>query len=85
MTLLAITTVFRTILIIIGVFVVLKLVGQMMVAKRNLEEERDMLKAERKNREEAEEAKKNHGKISISSVDKKKLDNAQYTDYEELK
>jgi hypothetical protein len=85
MTLLAITTVFRTVLIILGVFVVLRVIGQMMIAKRNLEEEKNLIKKQREQEQMAAEAKRNLGKTTISHIDKKSADNAEYTDFEEVK
>jgi hypothetical protein len=85
MTLLAITTVFRTVLIILGVFVVLRVIGQMMIAKRNLEEEKNLIKKQREQEQMAAEAKRNFGKTTISQIDKKSASDAEYTDFEEVK
>lgn len=85
MTLLAITTVFRTVLIIIGIIVVLRVVGRMMIAKRNLDEEKEMLRRQRENERLAAETKRNFGKTTIGKVDRKSLDNAEFTDFEEVK
>lgn len=85
MTLLAITTVFRTILILVGIFVVIKFVGQMMIAKRNLEEEKNLFKKQREQEQMASEAKRNFGKTTISKIDKKSADDPEYTDFEEVK
>lgn len=85
MTLLAITTVFRTVLIILGVFVVLRVIGQMMIAKRNLEEEKNLIKKQREQEQMATEAKRNFGKTTISQIDKKSANDAEYTDFEEVK
>lgn len=85
MTLLAITTVFRTVLIILGVFVVLRVIGQMMIAKRNLEEEKNLIKKQREQEQMSAEAKRNFGKTTISQIDKKSASDAEYTDFEEVK
>ncbi len=85
MTLLAITTVFRTVLIILGVFVVLRVIGQMMIAKRNLEEEKNLIKKQREQEQMVAEAKRNFGKTTISQIDKKSAHDAEYTDFEEVK
>lgn len=85
MTLLAITTVFRTVLIILGVFVVLRVIGQMMIAKRNLEEEKNLIKKQREQEQMVAEAKRNFGKTTISQIDKKSANDAEYTDFEEVK
>lgn len=56
---------FRTVLLIIGAFVALRFIGQLMIAKRNIEEER-RLNAERDRFErEMKNTKANLGKTSI--------------------
>ena len=84
MHLLAITTVFRTVLIILGIFVVLRVIGRMMIAKRNLDIEKELLRQQRENEKVAAETKRNFGKTSIGKVDKRSLDNAEFTDFEEV-
>lgn len=65
MILLSITGAFRTILIVIAVFVILRYVGQILSAKRNMSEdqrhreERDALKKAK------EESERNKGKIHV--------------------
>lgn len=85
MFLLAITTVFRTVLILIGIFVVIRVIGQMMVAKRNLEEEKNLLKKQREEERLAAEAKRNFGKTSVTRIDRKSASDEEYTDFEEVK
>ena len=84
MVLLSITGLFRTVLIILGVMVVLRLIGQLMMARRNADAEREMLKREREQVHSASEARKNFGKTTVSRIDKGKLDKAEYTDFEEV-
>jgi hypothetical protein len=85
MILLSITGVFRTLLIILGVLVVLRVVGRMMVAQRNAEEEKEHLRKQRESEKMVANAKQNFGKTVISHVDKKKADDAGYTDFEEVR
>lgn len=86
MILLSITGVFKMILIILGVMVVLRVVGQMMIAKRNLDEEKEMLRRQRENERLAAETKRNFGKTSVmGKVGKGSADDAAYTDFEEVK
>jgi hypothetical protein len=85
MVLLAITTVFRTVLILIGVFVLLRVIGQFMVAKRNLQEEKELLEKQRKSEKEAAEAQKNFGKTTVGKIDKSAINDSDYTDFEEVK
>lgn len=81
---------FRTILIIIGAIVALRFLGQLMIAKRNMEEERAMNERQRKFEKERSEKLKKFGKMSILGSSKKKTSNSDYTDvvdvdYEEVK
>ena len=85
MILLSIPGLFRTLLIIIGVLIVLRIVGRMMIAKRNLEQERELLKRQRLSEKMMEESKQNYGKTTIGNVDKKAADQAGYVDFEEVK
>jgi hypothetical protein len=84
MILLSITGLFRTILIILGVLVVLRIVGRMMVAQRNQEAEKDHLRRQRESEKMASSARQNFGKTTISQIDKKSADQAGYTDFEEV-
>jgi len=85
MVLLSVTGLFRTLLIIIGVFVLLRFLGQLMQAKRNVEAER----RDQANRREAEgkrkDANQNIGKTTISRIEKSQYKDDDYTDYEEVK
>ena len=81
---------FRTILIIIGAIVAVRFLGQLMIAKRNMEEERSMNEPQRKFEQERSEKLKKFGKISILGGSKKKTTNTEFTDvvdvdYEEIK
>ncbi len=81
---------FRTILIIIGAIVALRFLGQLMIAKRNMEEERAMNERQRKFEQERSEKLKKFGKISILGGSKKKTKESDYTDvvdvdFEEIK
>lgn len=59
------TGVIRTILIIIGAIVVLRFLGQLMEAKRQINAQNQMKEAERKYRKEYEEKVKSFGKVKI--------------------
>ena len=84
MILLSITGLFKMVLIILGVMVVLRVIGQLMIARRNADAERDMLQKERESQRMSSEARKNLGKTTISRIDKKQMDQAEYTDFEEV-
>lgn len=85
MILLSITGLFRTLLIILAVLIILRVVGRMMIAKRNLEAEREMLKRERLAEKMEAESKRNYGKTTIGKIDKKAADEGGYVDFEEVK
>lgn len=59
------TGLFRTILILIGLFVLLRFLGQLMNAKRNMEEERSMNERQRKFEAEKRWTSQNRGKTRI--------------------
>ncbi|TNE75994.1 MAG: hypothetical protein EP333_03345 [Bacteroidetes bacterium] len=61
----SIVGVFRTILILIGALVVLRFIGQLMQAKRNMEEEREMNRRSRHHAQEREQVNKNFGKTRV--------------------
>lgn len=81
---------FRTILIIIGAIVALRFLGQLMIAKRNMEEERAMNERQRKFEQERSQKIKSFGKMSILGGSKRKTSETSYSDvvdvdYEEVK
>ncbi|MBU2018189.1 MAG: hypothetical protein KJ941_00970 [Bacteroidetes bacterium] len=76
----SVTGVFRTLLLLIGVFVVLRFLGRLMIAKRNLEAERNMLKKQREFEQEKQQLKRNFGKTNILS----KTNNSKGSAYEDI-
>ena len=84
----SVTGVFKMILMIIGGLVLLRFIGQLLIAKRNLEEERSFLR----HKKEADELKrktfKNFGKTSImpfnNTKSKKSTSTVEDVDYEDL-
>jgi hypothetical protein len=79
----SVTGLIRTLLIIIGVFVLLRFLGQLMNAKRNMEEERALNERERKLREEKARKKKNLGKTNVIGKNKGGV-SAEDVDFEEV-
>ena len=80
----------RTVLIVIGAIVLVRFLGQLMIAKRNMEEERAMNERQRNLEKERSEKLKKFGKISILGGSKKKTAESNFTDvvdvdYEEIK
>ena len=79
----SITGVFRTILIIIGALVVLRFLGQLMQAKRNMEAERELNRKLRQQEEDKLRTQKNFGRTQIIDT-KSKLGTVEDVDFEEL-
>jgi hypothetical protein len=77
-----ITSLVRTVLLIIGTFVVLRFLGRVMIAKRNLEEEREAIRKEKDFVRERNQKLKNFGKVSVTKSEPKGT--VQDVDYEEL-
>ena len=63
----SITGLFKTLMILIGVFVLLRFLGQLMNAKRNMEEERQLNARDRKLQKEKAYKQKNLGKTKVVS------------------
>ncbi len=79
----SVTGLVRTLLIIIGVFVLLRFLGQLVNAKRNMEEERKLNAQQRKFNQEKETKRKNLGKTSVLKKGQAS-DNIEDVDYEEM-
>lgn len=79
----SITGVVRMILIIIGVLVVLRFIGQLMQAKKNMEEERALNERDRKLRNEKERKRNNLGKTNLLRKDDRV--DAEDVDFKEVK
>jgi hypothetical protein len=83
----SITGLFRTVLIILGAFVLLRFLGQLMMAKRNMEEERKINERQREFDKERSQKLRNFGKVNILARNKRKTgisDQAEDVDYEEI-
>lgn len=84
MILLSITGLFRTILIILGVFFLLQIIGKTAQARRNIAEQQRMHKEAHESKKRAEQARNSFGKTSISKIDKNNIDESEYAEYEEV-
>jgi len=80
----SITGLFRTLAIIIAVIVVLRFFGQLMNAKRNMEEERQMNESQRSFDKEKKRKRVNLGKTQILGKNKKRSDDVEDVDFEEI-
>ena len=70
----------RQILVILGVILVIRLVGKVLTARRNINEH----KAHQKQDRTKQHTHENVGKTSISKIDKESLKSNDYTAYEEV-
>lgn len=79
----SISGLFKTILMIIGALILLRFLGRVMIAKRNLDEERADLAREKAFVKERNEKLRNFGKVTVSKSGSPKGD-VQDVDYEEV-
>lgn len=63
----SVSGIFKTVLMILGAFVLLRFFGQFMVAKRNLEEDRRLKAEQDKFEKELKRKKETYGRTSILS------------------
>lgn len=75
----------RTVLIIIGVIVALRFIGQLMIAKRNLDEERRINAEKDRLDKEKRRVEKNKGKTTLVSNQQNVSGPYEDVDYEEVK
>jgi uncharacterized protein YxeA len=80
MILLSITGTVRMLLIIIAVFVIIRFIGKLMIAKRNMDEEREFNQNSDRYKREKQQSDLNKGKINV--VDRYR--DAEDADYEEV-
>jgi hypothetical protein len=79
----SISGVLKTILMLLGAMVVLKYLGQLLVAKRNIAEQTKFREEQDKIQKQKAHFERNKGKISI--LRNVKPDNVKDVDYEEIK
>ncbi len=79
----SVSGVFKTILMLLGAMVVLKYLGQLLVAKRNIAEQTKFREDQDKIQKQKAHFERNKGKISI--LRNVKPDNVKDVDYEEIK
>jgi uncharacterized membrane protein len=78
------TGLIRTVLIIIGVFVLLRFIGQLMNAKRNMDEEQQMKDRAEKLRKAREKTAKNLGKTTVIKDSRAGSGDVEDVDFEEI-
>ena len=86
----SISGIFRTVLIVIGAIVLLRFLGQVMIAKRNMEAERILNKNQREGEAERQRKMKSFGKTTIlgkptTQKESKSHPDIMDVDYEEIK
>lgn len=80
----SITGLVRMILIIIGVIVVLRFLGQLMTARRRMAEQKAHEKRKREFEQTRKHIEKNKGRVQIIGKDRSS-GHTEYVDYEEVK
>ncbi|MDB4516215.1 hypothetical protein N9089_01300 [Crocinitomicaceae bacterium] len=80
----SITGAFKMILMIVGVLVLLRFLGQLMNAKRNLEEERKMNQRQRALEVEAQKKHKYFGKTRVLGKNQKDDNSIEDINFEEV-
>jgi|688.fasta_scaffold1977229_1 hypothetical protein len=66
----SVTGVFKMILMVIGGLVLLRFIGQLLIAKRNLQEEKNFIRQQRQSEELNRRTRENLGKTSVISSTK---------------
>lgn len=74
---------FRTVLIIVGVIFLLRFIGQFLIAKRNMDDEREINAKKRQFDEEKKNASEDIGKIKVIKKSASK-DDIEDVDFEEI-
>tara|TARA_B100000809_G_scaffold239841_1_gene261689 strand:- start:429 stop:677 length:249 start_codon:yes stop_codon:yes gene_type:complete len=74
----------KNILFILGVILLLRFIGKMMTARRNITEQKQYQQKQTKQDAQKETAKRNMGKTSIQKIDKSKINESNYTHFEEV-
>ncbi|MFT5823918.1 MAG: hypothetical protein ACI8ZM_005184 [Crocinitomix sp.] len=85
MVLLSISGFVRTVLIIVGVFVLLRLIGKMMIAKRTMDDHNQVQRKQNASDEMVRNAKETFGKTTISKIGKSDKNDGDFIDFEEVK
>ena len=75
---------FKMIFIIIGVLVVLRFIGRLNVAKRNLAEEKQMKETENRFNKEKKKTKENLGRTSVLGKNQNNSNDVEDVDFEEI-
>ena len=74
----------KQILLILGVFFLIRIIGRVMTARRNINEQDQYQQARNSAEREKERARQNYGKTSINRIDKRALRDTDYAEFEEI-
>jgi len=74
----------RQIVIVLGVIFILRLIGKVMSARKNINEQTKHYKQQEDINQAKQNAKRNFGKTSIHKIDKSKISDTEYSDFEEV-
>ena len=80
----SVTGAFKMILMIVGALVVLRFIGQLMIVKKNMEEERELNRQQRKMEAEARKTQKHFGKTRILGKNTGGSDSVEDVNFEEV-
>ena len=70
----------RQVLVILGIILLMRVIGKVMMTRRAMQEQDALKQMEA----EKEKAKRNYGKTTIGKVDKNKISDKDFTDFEEV-
>ncbi len=70
----------RQIIVILGVILLLRIIGKVMLARKTMQEN-DAFKSQEKAKQMA---KQNYGKTTISKINKSQIKDSDYTEFEEV-
>jgi predicted Holliday junction resolvase-like endonuclease len=74
----------KNILFILGVILLLRFIGKMMTARRNINEQKKHQKEHTNQEVQRDNSERNIGKTSIQKIDKSKISESKYTNFEEV-
>ena len=74
----------RQILVILGVILLIRFIGKMMTARRNINDQEQYSKSKNESDKHQANAKKNFGKTTVQKINKRKIKDSEYTDFEEV-
>ena len=74
----------KNILFILGVILLLRFIGKMMTARRNINAQKKSQQNKSSQEAQKSDSQRNLGKTSIHRIDKTKVNDSDYTHYEEV-